>query len=334
MWKIVSHAALAVATVSTQGVQGQKAARATEQPRFRRGVNILAYDPLWKGSAKVRFQLKHFTEIRRGGFDFVRVNLFVFEHMDAQNRIDPEWLKRLDWVVANAKKAGLGVILDEHNSSACKKDVATCRVKLPAVWRQLASRYSAEPSSVAFELLNEPDRFLDAETWDAMISQLLSIIRASNPTRTVIIAPKRVEDLKLPAHDRNIIVTFHYYGPFRFTHQGAHWTKIKDVSGVTWGNRADRQRIRDLFGKISAWASANQRPILLGEFGVYDQSGIPLHMRVDYTAMLACEAERRGFGWAYWQFNGDFIVWDMERDSWVKPIKDALIPRRARATVC
>jgi endoglucanase len=38
------------------------------------------------------------------------------------------------------------------------------------------------------------------------------------------------------------------------------------------------------------------------------------------------EAERHGFGWAYWQFEGNFIVWDMARQQWVEPIRKALIP--------
>ena len=73
--------------------------------------------------------------------------------------------------------------------------------------------------------------------------------------------------LKLPANDRHITVTFHYYGPYRFTHQGASWTKIKDLRGVTWGSTADRVGLRDNFDKVGAWARTHQRPILLGEFG-------------------------------------------------------------------
>lgn len=53
--------------------------RATEPSQFRRGVNILGYDPFWKNPQKARFKAKHFSEIRKAGFDFVRVNLFVFE---------------------------------------------------------------------------------------------------------------------------------------------------------------------------------------------------------------------------------------------------------------
>jgi endoglucanase len=103
---------------------------------------------------------------------------------------------------------------------------------------------------------------------------------------------------------------------------------MKDVSGVPFGSEADLAQIRADFAQVAQWSRANNRPVLLGEFGAYDKGGAPLEMRVAYTNAIAREAERHGFGWAYWQFDSDFIVWDMAKDGWVKPIKDALIPER------
>jgi endoglucanase len=341
MWKVVSLCgALAIAASGPVTPPPQNELRPIQETQFRRGVNILGYDPFWKTPAKARFKAKHFTDIRNGGFDFVRVNLFVFDHMDLQNRIDPKWLKRLDWVVANATKARLGVILDEHDFGTCANDVAACRDKLPAAWLQLSQRYRSQPSTVAFELLNEPSGQLDSKTWNEMIPRLLSIVRATNPTRTVIIGPTHwyslsaLPELQLPTNDQHITVTFHYYGPYRFTHQGAPWTKIKDLRGVTWGSAEDRAALRNNFEKVGAWALENQRPVLLGEFGAFDKGGTPIEMRAKYIGAVACEAERHGFGWAYWQFDGNFIVWDLARDEWVAPIKDALIDRGPSSTNC
>jgi endoglucanase len=323
----------ALATLSAV-VGASPAQAAPRAPAFHRGVNVLGYDPFWKEGGEPRFKAKHFNEIRRAGFDFVRVNLFAFGHMDAQNRIDPKWLKKLDWVVSEAGKAGLSVILDEHDFDACSNDVAMCRDKLQAAWRQLAPRYRRAPASVAFELLNEPHGKLDAGAWNALIPDILAIVRASNPRRTVIVGPtswnayRELPNLRLPETDRNILVTFHYYDPFRFTHQGASWTELKALRGVAWGSEADVAQLRADFAKVAEWARANRRPILLGEFGAYDKSGTPAEMRVAYTAAVAREAERQGFAWAYWQFDGDFIVWDMSRDAWVIPIRDALLPGR------
>jgi endoglucanase len=37
-------------------------------------------------------------------------------------------------------------------------------------------------------------------------------------------------------------------------------------------------------------------------------------------------AELRGFSWAWWQFDGDFVLWDFSKPGWVEPILNALIP--------
>ena len=44
-------------------------------------------------------------------------------------------------------------------------------------------------------------------------------------------------------------------------------------------------------------------------------------------AAASREAEALGWAWTYWQFDGDFIVFDMKTDNWVKSIHDALIPK-------
>ena len=304
----------------------------SDQP-FHRGVNVLGYDPYWTEGGKRRFEWRHFAEIRKAGFDFVRVNLQAFRHMDDQNRLEPQWLAKLDDVVREARKAGLGVILDEHDFNACSQDVESCRSKLLAFWRAVAPRYANAPRNVAFELLNEPHDKLNGEPWNDLLGQALATVRQSNPTRIVVVGPTHWNSLadlpllKLPA-DQNLLVTFHYYEPFHFTHQGAGWVgeEVKNLHGITWGSATDRAAMRADFEKVTAWAVANHRPILLGEFGAYDKSGTPVELRAAYVEAARIEAERRGFSWAYWQFEGDFVVWDMPNQRWAGPIRSALVP--------
>jgi endoglucanase len=199
-------------------------------------------------------------------------------------------------------------------------------------WKQVAPRYRSAPPSVMFELLNEPHAKLDADHWNALLVDMLAIVRSTNPTRTIVIGPTqwnsldKLDTLKLPEGDRNILVTFHYYEPFQFTHQGASWTDMVKVHGIGWGSDAERARLAGDFAKVASWAKANRRPVLLGEFGAYDKSGTPMELRTAYTAAVAREAEKSGFPWAYWQFDSDFIVYDVKTDQWVKPIRDALVP--------
>jgi endoglucanase len=330
LWTVALIVLASLVATSPVSAAGKDTLRQADQP-FRRGVNVLGYDPYWTVGGKPRFEWRHFREIRKAGFDFVRVNLQAFRHMDAQNRLEPQWLAKLDDVVRQAQRARLGVILDEHDFNACSADIETCRVKLVAFWEQVAPRYSRAPRNVAFELLNEPHDKLNGDAWNALLADTLAAVRKTNPTRIVIVGPTHWNSLadlpllKLPA-DRNLLVTFHYYEPFHFTHQGAGWAgdEVKQLHGVTWGTSEDRAAIRRDFDKVAAWSAANRRPILLGEFGAYDKSGTPLDLRVAYIRAVRREAERHGFGWAYWQFEGDFVAWDMPNQRWVEPIVKAL----------
>jgi len=327
--------AVGLATPASAAEASGPVLQQADQP-FRRGVNALGYDPYWTDAGKRRFEWRHFGEIRKAGFDFVRLNLQAFRHMDAQDQLEPQWLAKLDDAVREAQKAGLSVILDEHDFNACSQDVETCRTRLLAFWRQVAPRYANSPRTVAFELLNEPHDKLNGEPWNALFAELLGIVRQSNPTRIVVVGPTHWNSLadlpllKLP-QDRNLLVTFHYYDPFHFTHQGATWAgeEVKGLHGITWGSDDDKEALRSDFAKVAAWSAVNNKPILLGEFGAYDKSGTPPELRAAYIDAARNEAERRGFGWAYWQFEGDFVAWDMANQRWVEPIRKALIPEPA-----
>jgi endoglucanase len=96
------------------------------------------------------------------------------------------------------------------------------------------------------------------------------------------------------------------------------------LSGVTWGTDVEKQRVVDDFAKVQQSSKANNRPILLGEFGAYDKG--PLDSRVLYTSRVARTAESMGWAWTYFQFDINFIAWDMDKDAWVEPIRKALIP--------
>lgn len=301
----------------------------------KRGANIVGYDPLWTDPAKARFQLRHMQAIRDGGFDHVRLNLQAFVHMGADHRLPATWLKQLDELVDAGLKAGLQVILDEHNFTECAKEVAVCRAQLKAFWRQIAPRYQGAPGAVIFEILNEPNGAADA-IWNEMLAENLAIIRETNPTRRVIVGPKfwnsldHLDSLRLPEGDRQLIVTFHYYTPMEFTHQGASWTpQFQKLSGITWGTPAELEKLQQDFDRVKAWSNQHQRPILLGEFGALESAGMA--QRVAWTAAVARAAEARGFGWSYWQFDSDFVLWDMKADGWVKPIHRALVPEKAAA---
>jgi endoglucanase len=324
---------LMIALLCLQATSQAQPLDAFEQNRrLGRGVNIIGYDPIWRGRDQARFQEKHFRLLKEVGFQSVRINLHPFRHMEQTNgwALRPAWFETLDWAVTNATTAGLQVILDFHEFNAMAENPDTRKDQFLAFWKQLAAHCRKSPTSVMFEILNEPNKALTPALWNHYLREALAIIRATNPTRTVVVGPAfwnsvdHLHELELPADDRHLIVTVHYYKPMPFTHQGAPWTGEKDKSGITWGTEAERKAVRDDFEKVAAWAKANHRPIYLGEFGAYDKA--PMESRVRYTDFVARTAESLGWSWGYWQFDGDFILWDMKRDAWGEPILRALVP--------
>ena len=307
---------------------------AFEQNRkLGRGVNIIGYDPIWRSREQARFQAKHFRLLKEAGFSSVRLNLHPFRRMIPANgyALGESWFEVLDWAVREAQAQGLRVILDLHEYNSLGNDPVTNKVKFLAFWRQLSAHCQSAPDSVLFEVLNEPCRKLTPVLWNEYLAEALAIIREKNPTRTVIVGPAfwnsidHLAELELPAADRHLLVTVHYYKPMDFTHQGAAWADRKDKLGVNWlGTEEEMRAINDDLDQAASWAKQHNRPLFLGEFGAYDKA--PMESRVRYVSSVARAAEQRGWSWAYWQFDSDFILYDIGRDSWIEPIRRALIP--------
>jgi endoglucanase len=297
-----------------------------------RGVNILGYDnAFWKDHTKGRFKEPYFKMIKDAGFSAVRVNLHPFSYMDSKNKINPNWLETLDWVVDKSLEANLMIILDLHEFTAMADNPEAKKEMFLSFWKQVAPRYKDKPNKVVYEILNEPNQKLTVEMWNAFLVEAMKIIRESNPGRTLVIGPgnwngiESLNTLKLPENDRNIIVTVHFYHPMRFTHQGAAWAgEFKNLSGIAWTGTPDEKKEVESKLKVAAdWSSKNDRPIFLGEFGAYDKAD--MDSRARYTAFVGRTAEKLGFCWSYWQFDSDFIVYNIDKETWVSPILNALI---------
>lgn len=316
---------------ASDDVAGQSVSAREQSDKIGRGVNIIGYDDaFWKDHHKGRFKERYFKMIKEGGFSSIRVNLHAFRHMDANYTLDPAWLETLDWVVKKGLEAKLMVILDMHEYTKMADDPVAKKGMFLAFWKQMALRYKDQPTQVIFELLNEPNQKLTVDLWNEYLAEALKMIRETNPNRTIIVGPgnwngiESLPTLVLPKDDKNIIVTVHFYHPMSFTHQGAPWSKNnKDLSGIKWNGNPDEQELVTSRLKVAAdWSRVNDCPIFLGEFGAYDKAD--MESRARYTDFVARTAEKFGFSWAYWQFDSDFIVYNIDREEWVGPIKKAL----------
>lgn len=306
-----------------------------QNARLGRGVNILGWDALWQNRDRGQFKEVHFKQIREAGFNHVRINLHPLRDgkPDGSGKLRDEFFRTMDWAVEQALANGLLVILDFHDDLAVSPDPEGRRKEFLDCWSAIAGHCKDRPDSVLFEILNEPAPQFTHQSWNEYWPAALAIIRKSNPNRTVIIGPAQwngvgeLDHLKLPAEDRNIIATVHYYNPFSFTHQGTPWTGEKGKSGVTWtATDGELKAVGQDVSKVAAWARKNNRPIYIGEFGAYEKG--EMDSRVCWTSHVARQFEKQGWSWGYWQFADNFALFDMQSQHWVVPIRDALIPAK------
>lgn len=150
----------------------------------------------------------------------------------------------------------------------------------------------------------------------------------------------------VPLPDPNVVYGFHYYGPYIFTAQTAEWAwpgygylryvpYPSSPEGVAWlvsaldseiTNSIQRDVIpslkkygddywnRDkLAGQIKVvkdWANYYKVPVVMDEFGAMSNPRINKADRDRWITDARSIAEDYGFGWAMWNYAGDYALTD------------------------
>ena len=304
--------------------------------RLGRGVNLgNALEAPNEGDWGMTLDANYFQLIAEAGFTSVRVPIRWSVHAgyEPPYAIDEAFFGRIDWVIERAKANELSVIINNHHHEEMMNDPASESPRFLALWTQIAERYQNEPPTVLFELLNEPYNAMTATRWNELLAEGITVVRQSNPTRAIIVGPVQwnsvdeLARLKLP-DDPNLIVTFHYYGPFEFTHQGAEWVDGSNAwLGTEWlGTEAEIGAIQREMDAAAKWAATQNRPLFMGEFGAYSKADQPSRER--WTAVMAQSAQDRGISFAYWEFGAGFGVYDRPTASWNEGLRQALLEPR------
>jgi endoglucanase len=308
---------------------------------LQRGVNLgNMLEAPKEGEWGLTIQEEYFDLIKEAGFDFVRLPVRWNSHAEENPpfAIDPAFFARVDEVIGWALDHDLAIIIDFHHYEEMATDPWGHKERFLGISQQVAEHYKDEPSNVLFELLNEPNDQLNAALWNQYLAEALAVVRETNPRRDVVIGPASwnaydwVSTLDLPDDkrsspvDEHLIVTFHYYLPFQFTHQGAEWVDGSDPwLGTTWeATEAEKADITAHFDSVAEWAQRHNVRILLGEFGAYSKADAV--SRIRWTEFVAREAERHGFAWAYWEFGSGFGIYDPDGNVWREELLKALIP--------
>jgi len=300
-----------------------------------RGINMgNALEAPNEGEWGVYIEDEYFKIIKDAGFDTVRIPIKWSYHADLEPpyNIDKNFFKRVDWVVNKSLEQGLITIINIHHYDEIMINPDGHRERFLSLWKQISEHYKDYPGNLYFELLNEPCHSLTGDLWNGYIMDAIKVIRKTNPQRKIIVGPTswnnvwKLRELSIP-DDTNLIVTFHLYTPFEFTHQGAEWVSPSPPLGRKWlGTEEEKRQITNELDMAVQWSKEhNNVPLFLGEFGAYSKAD--MESRVRWTSFVAREAEKRNIAWCYWEFCAGFGAYDPSRKTWRQDLLRALIPK-------
>lgn len=344
---------------------------------IRRGTNLshwLSQDFGWQPRSQWITE-KDFRFITSAGFDHVRLPIDEKEMWQEDGTQNKEAFDLMLQAIGWARAHSLRVIVDlhtvrTHHFNAANEGGHNTLFTDPKaqeaffdLWRQLSARLHDQPvSAVAYEIMNEPVAD-DHEQWNRLVAGAHAVIRKLEPDRVLIIGsnrwqiPPTLPFLKVPAGDRNIILSTHTYSPFLFTHYTANWVPTKAYTGrvrypgpvVTAAEYAALQKLNrgdmtDLIGSarddwgpariVQEFEPAIRRArelglqLYCGEFGCLPT--VPRADRLAYYRDIVAVMEENGMAWANWEYKGDFGVYewrDPKQTTW-KPdqaLLDALL---------
>lgn len=301
-------------------------------------------------------------KISSWGLDHVRlpIDYEVIETQDGQYK--EEGFGYIDSCLAWCKKYKLKMIIDIHKTAGYSFNDAygdennlfanlELQQRFLRLWDQISTRYAKDQDAVVFELLNEIVESENSEPWNKLAYKTIECIRKNCPVTPIIVggiqwnSVRGVALLDMP-YDENVIYTFHFYEPFAFTHQKAHWVpempkdlnieypstliEYKKAAGVI-GEKAEYifgNGINDtglpLLEKLlmEAIEVAKHRNVALycGEYGVIDQA--PVASTINWFEDMHALFEKYGIGRAVWTYKDmDFGITDKHYE----PIKDDIV---------
>ncbi len=317
-----------------------------------KGVNISHW--LSQNDARGEARKGYFTRndvkaIAEMGFDHIRIPIDEEQMFDADLNPEPEAFALLHDALGWCGEFELRAVVDlhilrSHHFNATEKPLftdPTAQERFCECWRRISAELKKYPNSmVAYELMNEPVAD-DPEQWNDVVNKCLAAVREKEPRRTIVIGSNRwqsfdmVEKLRVPDEDENIILSFHFYNPFMFTHCRASWTDMKDIPcpvhypgrliaaedynamsdemksrygyGAGESGYNDRASLEKQIARAADAAAKMGRRIYLGEFGTLATTAEKDRIRWFEDVVSLCN--ERGIAYAAWDYKSlDFGV--------------------------
>ncbi|MDF7776623.1 glycoside hydrolase family 5 protein [Sphingomonas sp. AOB5] len=270
------------------------------------------------------------ANIKSKGFTGIRLPVRFSAHAlaVAPYTIDAAFMARVKHIVDLAVAADMAIIIDMHHYEELFTDPAGHAARFAEMWRQIGVAFKDYPPTVYFELINEPNNRLDASNNLAIQGPALAAVRATNPTRQVVIdGPSwanidHMLTMAFPA-DPNIVPTFHYYDPQNFGFDTAPW--MTPSSRDDFGTAGDIADLNAVLGKIRGFISSTGRVPFVGEYGAHEIR--PNAARATYYGMVSAAFASAGVQSCAWGYTNTMHLW-RDGSGWTPGVADAIVTTR------
>lgn len=230
------------------------------------------------------------------GFNAVRVPITWVGHLDAENKIDEEWMARVKQIVDYVIDEGLYCIINVHHDGgeagwvkACESSFNQFSPRLEKIYRQMCECFADYSERLLFagvnEMLNgkgswsDPDE--DAMKWVNKWNQLfVDVVRSTggnNAKRNLVVmsyagksSNKALEPFAIPKDEScgHIIFEFHNYDPQSFCWwQNPHNPNPEETP--YWDEKKHRDILKKCFEDMMKIAGGFKVPIICGEYGAW-----------------------------------------------------------------
>lgn len=252
--------------------------------------------------------------VKDAGFNAIRVPVTWGEHMDGDT-IQREWLDRVKEVVDYIYDNDMYVIINMHHDdyiwfNPTEAEYAGDSARFKKIWEQVAAYFADYGDRLIFEGMNEARTIGSANEWmggtaaeravvNRYVQDFVDTVRASggkNSERTLIITAYgacaeevAMNDVIVP-NDKNLIVSIHYYAPWRF------------ASGeITTFGQAEKSELDAKFDSMKKKFIDKGTPLIIAEFGCV---GIAEDStRKEYYNYYISSAKKRGIKCFVWDNN-------------------------------
>ncbi len=266
------------------------------------------------------------VNIKNKGFTAIRLPARFSNHAltAAPYTVDPVFMARVKHVTDLAVSNGLSVIVDMHHYLELFDDPTANATRFTEMWRQIGVAFKDEPSTVYFELTNEPNTNLTEANNVAVQGPALTAVRASNPTRTVVIDGPNYASLDsmigeaLPS-DAHIVTTFHYYDPQNFGFDTAPW--MTPATRNDFGTAQDITDLQAVVTRLRNYMTTTGRVPFAGEYGAHESH--PDDQRAKYYNLVSSAFASAGIQSCAWGYTNTYFLW-RPTTGWVGTIVDGI----------